>query len=85
MSTASELSGNECCIFQNMDVGGTDFERRLLCIKRELIEPRHKKMTEGRLDKTKEPFSVRQKPFWDIFQTRTVSFALKMIKLIKFE
>ncbi|GAB1610713.1 mRNA-capping enzyme [Argonauta hians] len=52
--------------FMGKDVGGTDFERRLLCIKKEVIEPRYSRMMEGLLDKTKEPFSVRAKDFWDI-------------------
>ncbi|XP_014784120.1 mRNA-capping enzyme [Octopus bimaculoides] len=56
--------------FMGKDVGGTDFERRLLCIKKEIIEPRHSRMIEGLLDKTKEPFSVRAKDFWDISISR---------------
>ena len=60
-------------VFQGIDVGGTDFDRRLLCIQREIIGPRHTKMQQGLLDKTKEPFSVRAKQFWDIQIARKVS------------
>ncbi len=59
--------------FEGMDVGGTDFDRRLLCINKELIGPRYAKIQQGHLDKTREPFSVRAKPFWDISTTRQVS------------
>ena len=59
--------------FQNIDVGGTDFDRRLLCIQKEIIGSRHEKMKIGMLDKSQEPFSIRSKPFWDIATTRSVS------------
>ncbi|XP_046548823.1 mRNA-capping enzyme-like [Haliotis rubra] len=48
--------------FEGQDVGKTDFDRRLLCIQKEIISPRHAKIQQGMLDKTKEPFSVRAKP-----------------------
>lgn len=56
--------------FEGIDVGGTHFDRRLLCIQREIIGPRHMKMQQGLLDKSKEPFSVRAKQFWDIQTAR---------------
>ncbi|XP_064597086.1 LOW QUALITY PROTEIN: mRNA-capping enzyme-like [Liolophura sinensis] len=56
--------------FEGLDVGGTDFERRLLCIQKEIIGPRYAKMQKGLLDKSRETFSVRAKPFWDVSLSR---------------
>ena len=61
-------------IFQGLDTGGTDFNTRLVCIEKEIISPRHEKIKMGHLDKTKEPFSVRAKQFWDLGQAKAVSF-----------
>ena len=63
--------GNEICL-QGQDVGKTDFNRRLLCMEKEIIGARNTKITQGLLDKTKEPFSVRIKPFWDLVAARKV-------------
>lgn len=52
--------------FEGIDVGGTHFDRRLLCIQKEIIGPRHTKIQQGQIDKSKEPFSVRAKQFWDV-------------------
>ncbi|XP_050415572.1 mRNA-capping enzyme [Patella vulgata] len=52
--------------FEGQEVGKTDFDRRLLCIQKEIIGPRHAKIQHGMLDKNKEPFSIRSKPFWDV-------------------
>lgn len=51
-------------------VGQCDFSRRLLCIEKEIIFPRSEKIKMGQIDKTKEPFSVRNKPFFDINAAR---------------
>ncbi|XP_059556922.1 mRNA-capping enzyme isoform X3 [Myotis daubentonii] len=51
-------------------VGDCDFNVRLQCIEREIINPRHEKMKTGLIDKTQEPFSVRNKPFFDIYTSR---------------
>lgn len=51
-------------------VGQCDFSRRLLCIEKEIIFPRSEKIKSGQIDKTKEPFSVRHKPFFDLHATR---------------
>lgn len=59
--------------FQGLEVGKTHFDRRMLCIKKEIIGPRHQEMSEGRLDKTLEPFSVRAKEFYDLTMTKEVS------------
>uniref|UniRef100_A0A670I4J8 mRNA-capping enzyme n=1 Tax=Podarcis muralis TaxID=64176 RepID=A0A670I4J8_PODMU len=47
-------------------VGECDFNIRLACIEKEIIFPRHEKMKTGQIDKAQEPFSVRNKPFFDI-------------------
>ncbi|XP_013383469.1 mRNA-capping enzyme [Lingula anatina] len=52
--------------FEDVNVGGADFDRRLLCINKEIVQPRYEKMKLGRLNKSVEPFSVRAKPFWDL-------------------
>lgn len=51
-------------------VGQCNFNIRLLCIEKEIIFPRLEKMRNGQIDKTKEPFSVRHKPFFDIHASR---------------
>jgi len=52
--------------FQGEDVGQCAFKRRALCIEKELIAPRNQKCSEGKLNKTEEPFSVRKKDFWEL-------------------
>lgn len=56
--------------FNGQPVGQCDFNRRLVCIEKEIISPRMEKMKTGQIDKTKEPFSVRAKPFFDIHASR---------------
>uniref|UniRef100_A0A7N8XLK0 mRNA-capping enzyme n=1 Tax=Mastacembelus armatus TaxID=205130 RepID=A0A7N8XLK0_9TELE len=56
--------------FNGQPVGQCDFSIRLLCIEKEIISPRMEKMKTGQIDKTKEPFSVRNKPFFDIHASR---------------
>ena len=51
---------------QGQPVGECDFSRRLLCIRKEIEETRDSQAQAGTLDKSREPFSVRHKPFWDI-------------------
>ena len=53
-------------------MGKCDFLRRLTCIEHEIVAPRYEKMKQGQLDKAREPFSVRLKPFWDIAEVRKV-------------
>nr|XP_020021662.1 mRNA-capping enzyme-like [Castor canadensis] len=60
--------------FNAQPVGDCDFNVRLQCIEREIINPRHEKMKTGLIDKTQEPFSVRNKPFFDIYISRKVKF-----------
>lgn len=61
------------CYFQGQPVGQCNFNTRLLCIEKEIISPRFEKMKNGQIDKTKEPFSVRNKPFFEISASRKVS------------
>lgn len=56
--------------FNGQPVGQCNFYTRLLCIEKEIISPRFEKMKIGQIDKTKEPFSVRNKPFFDISASR---------------
>lgn len=58
--------------FEGKEVGKTDFNTRLICMDREIVGPRNTKVQQGLLDKTKEPFSVRMKPFWDIVTSRKI-------------
>jgi len=58
--------------FESIEVGKTDFDRRMLCIEKEIIGPRHHKMQQGTLDKTREPFSVRIKQFFDLTMTKKI-------------
>lgn len=56
--------------FNGIDVGKCPFfPTRLECIQKEIIRPRHEAMKIGRIDRSQEPFSVRQKEFWDVTQT----------------
>jgi hypothetical protein len=65
---------NIVSLIQAQPVGDCDFNVRLQCIEREIINPRHEKMKTGLIDKTQEPFSVRNKPFFDIYISRKVKF-----------
>lgn len=65
-------------------MGQCDFNRRLLCIEKEIISPRFEKMKLGQIDKAKEPFSVRNKPFFDIHAARKV-FICKLLWPYSFE
>lgn len=56
--------------FNGQPVGQCDFNIRRLCIEKEIIYPRNEKMKTGQIDKTKEPFSVRSKGFFDIDKSR---------------
>ncbi|XP_069105528.1 LOW QUALITY PROTEIN: mRNA-capping enzyme-like [Argopecten irradians] len=58
--------------FEGNEVGKTSFSTRLHCIEKEIIGPRYAKMSQGQLDKSKEPFSIRAKPFWDVAVCRKI-------------
>jgi mRNA-capping enzyme len=63
----------EHSFLQGQEVGKVDFNTRLVCIEKEIIGARHTAIMQGLFDKTKEPFSVRIKPFWDVSVCRKVS------------
>jgi mRNA-capping enzyme len=55
--------------YESQNVGGTDFRRRLLCIDKEIIGPREKAKEEGIIDRSREPFGIRKKDFWELRDT----------------
>ena len=55
--------------FEGQDVGKTDLDRRLLCIDKEIIKPRNVGMQSGKIDKSREPFSIRKKDFYPAEQS----------------
>lgn len=57
--------------FENHDVGHEDFRKRISCIRSEIIDPREKAKSEGRIDRSKEPFGIRWKPFYEISATNS--------------
>ncbi|XP_050441542.1 mRNA-capping enzyme-like [Adelges cooleyi] len=53
--------------FEGYDIGNQPFwPNRLKLIEIDIIKPRHQAIVSGRLDKTREPFSIRLKQFYDI-------------------
>lgn len=52
--------------FEGNPIGVEDFQTRLSCIKRELIDPRCEAFSRRIIDRSLESFSVRNKEFWDI-------------------
>jgi len=52
--------------YEGAEVGKCDFGTRLTCIEKEIVGARNTYITQGRIDKTREPFSVRKKEFWDV-------------------
>jgi len=52
--------------YEGNEVGKCDFGTRLTCIEKEIVGARNTYITKGRIDKTKEPFSIRKKEFWDV-------------------
>jgi len=52
--------------YEGNDVGKCDFGTRLICIDKEIVGARNAYITQGVIDKTKEPFSIRKKEFWDV-------------------
>lgn len=47
-----------------------DFDRRMQCIKNEIIGPRHEALKLGRISRNEESFGIRVKDFWDLVGTR---------------
>lgn len=52
--------------YEGNEVGKCDFGTRLTCIEKEIVGARNYYITHGMIDKTKEPFSIRIKQFWDV-------------------
>ena len=57
---------------KQQDVGNCNFNTRLECIQREIVNPRNKLIQEGQIHKESEPFRIRIKQFWDITETKTL-------------
>lgn len=55
--------------FEENEVGKVDFGTRLICIEKEIVTARNTYIQQGLIDKTKEPFSIRKKDFWDVADT----------------
>lgn len=56
--------------FESDDVGKTSFQVRLQCISKEIIFARDEACRQGKLNKRIEPFSVRQKLFYKLGDTK---------------
>jgi len=52
--------------YEGNEVGKCPFSTRLFCIEKEIVGARNTYITQGLIDKNKEPFSVRKKEFWDV-------------------
>ena len=65
----SSENNNLCFMFQNDEVGKTNFNIRLLCIDKEIIFARAEAIKAGKLNKQIEPFSIRQKKFYHLTDT----------------
>lgn len=59
--------------FENENFGSQSFYPiRLKCIEMDIIFPRHEAMKRGLIDKSREPFSIRNKSFWDVTQAKAL-------------
>jgi hypothetical protein len=58
-------------------VGKLSFNVRMDCIKMEIVFARTEAMRLGKIERKYEPFSVRQKDFFPINETRKVLFFSK--------
>lgn len=56
--------------FENDEVGKMNFDIRIECIKKEIIYARGEAIRLGKINKQIEPFSVRQKQFYPISETK---------------
>lgn len=56
--------------FDGQDVAKLRHVDRHTVIQREILQPRQEAEQAGKLDKRKEPFRIRIKPFWDIERTK---------------
>ncbi|UJR22696.1 hypothetical protein I4U23_025732 [Adineta vaga] len=53
-------------IYENENVGKKPFRERLDIIRRSIIDTRNQAITKGRIDRSRDPFSIRNKDFWDL-------------------
>ncbi|KAJ8669304.1 hypothetical protein QAD02_000563 [Eretmocerus hayati] len=71
--------------YDGRDVSQLSFyPERCDIIERDIIAGRHKAMKEGKIDKAREPFSLRVKSFWNITQTKKL-FGEKFSKQLSHE
>ncbi|XP_037938314.1 mRNA-capping enzyme-like [Teleopsis dalmanni] len=69
----------------NEEIGRQPFyPDRLRCIKKKIIDPRYEAICRGVINRTEEPFSVRNKDFWDINQAGAL-LGEKFAKLLSHE
>ncbi|VDP10279.1 unnamed protein product, partial [Soboliphyme baturini] len=59
-------------VYEGQPVGQCQFDRRELCIDKEIIGPRRAAILNGTIDRSKEPYHVRIKQFWDITHVSTL-------------
>jgi mRNA-capping enzyme len=53
-------------------VGQKNLNTRMICIELEIEGARNKYILEGKINKANEPFSIRQKKFWDLMATKAL-------------
>ncbi|CAF3573388.1 unnamed protein product [Rotaria sp. Silwood1] len=53
-------------VYENENVGKKPFRERLDIIRRLIVDVRNKAITKGLIDRSLDPFSIRNKDFWDI-------------------
>lgn len=54
-------------------MGKSNFEVRMICIEKEIIQARGQAMQQGRIRREIEPFSIRKKTFYPIGETKKVN------------
>lgn len=59
-------------VSEDENVGMKSFVERLGIIRHKIIEPRHEAMRQGLIRKEGEPFSIRNKDFWDTQQAHSL-------------
>ena len=57
---------NDIIRYKGNEVGKCAFGTRITCIEKEIVGARNTYITQGLIDKNKEPFSIRKKDFWDV-------------------
>jgi mRNA-capping enzyme len=75
LSTAIDICN--FLFLKNDDVGKMNFTVRLQCISKEIIFARDEAFKQGKLNKQIEPFSIRQKLFYKLRDTKKVGLVFK--------